>query len=281
MSRPDALVREQAAPATSARPAAGAGPARPSRTLVILPALNEEAALSAVLRELRRTLPDLDVLVVDDGSTDGTAAVARSEGVPVAVLPFNLGVGGALQTGFRYALAHGYERAIQFDADGQHDPTQVPALLAALDHGADLVIGSRFAAPEKGSAYDVGRLRGGAMGILRVAVRLLSGRSFSDTSSGFRAFSAPLLAFYAAEYPNEYLGDTVEALLLACQAGFRVVEVPVSMRVRAAGTPSTQNLRLAYHYLRALLSLLSRAPIRRRERAERARLAQAARGHRP
>jgi len=237
-----------------------------ARTLVILPALNEEAALAAVLRELATACPHLDVLVVDDGSTDATAEVARAEGVPVAVLPFNLGVGGALQTGFRYAVVHGYGRAIQFDADGQHDPTQVPALLAALDEGADLVIGSRFAAPQEGSEYDVGRLRGGAMGILRLAVRLLSGRSFSDTSSGFRAFSAPLLAFYAANYPNEYLGDTVEALLLACHAGFRVVEVPVSMRVRAAGTPSTQSFRLAYHYLRALLSMLSQAPIRRRPR---------------
>jgi glycosyltransferase involved in cell wall biosynthesis len=243
--------------------------ARSARTLVILPALNEEAALSGVLRELAVTCPQLDVLVVDDGSTDRTAEVARAEGVPVAILPFNLGVGGALQTGFRYAVAHGYGRAIQFDADGQHDPSQVPALLAALDEGADLVIGSRFAAPEAGSEYDVGRLRGGAMGVLRLAVRLLSGRRFTDTSSGFRAFSAPLLEFYAAEYPNEYLGDTVEALLLACQAGFRVVEVPVSMRVRAAGTPSTQNLKLIYHYLRALLSLMSRTPIRRRERAMR------------
>src|SRR5215212_2473483 len=238
-----------------------------ARTLVILPAFNEEEALSAVLKELAVTCPQLDVLVVDDGSTDRTAEVARAEGVTVAVLPFNLGVGGALQTGFRYAVSHGYGRAIQFDADGQHDPSQVPALLAALDEGADLVIGSRFAAPEAGSEYDVGRLRGGAMGILRLAVRILSGRSFSDTSSGFRAFSAPLLAFYAAEYPNEYLGDTVEALLLACQAGFRVVEVPVSMRERAGGKPSTQNLKLIYHYLRALLSLLSRAPICRRERA--------------
>ena len=254
--------------------AAAPAPAPPSssaRTLVILPALNEEAALSAVLKELASTLPQLDVLVVDDGSTDGTADVARAEGVAVAVLPFNLGVGGALQTGFRYAVAHGYERAIQFDADGQHDPSQVPALLAALDEGADLVVGSRFAAPEAGLEYDVGRLRGTAMGVLRLAVRLLSGRRFTDTSSGFRAFSAPLLHFYAAEYPNEYLGDTVEALLLACQAGFRVAEVPVSMRVRAAGTPSTQNLKLIYHYLRALLSLLSRTPIRRRERAMRRR----------
>ena len=107
------------------------------------------------------------------------------------------------------------------------------------------------------------------MGILRGAVRVLSGRRFTDTSSGFRAFSSRMLAFYAVDYPNEYLGDTVEALLLACQAGFDVVEVPVSMRVRAAGLPSTRNLRLAYHYLRALLSLLSRAPVRRSERARR------------
>ena len=255
----------------TAAPAPTSPAARSARTLVILPALNEEAALSAVLRELAVTCPQLDVLVVDDGSTDRTAEVGRAEGVPVAVLPFNLGVGGALQTGFRYAVTHGYGRAIQFDADGQHDPSQVPALLAALDEGADLVIGSRFAAPDAGSKYDVGRLRGGAMGVLRMAVRLLSGRRFTDTSSGFRAFSAPLLEFYAAEYPNEYLGDTVEALLLACQAGFRVVEVPVSMRVRAAGTPSTQNLKLIYHYLRALLSLMSRTPIRRRERAMRRR----------
>lgn len=233
-----------------------------ARTLVILPAFNEEEALAGVLDELARQCPDLDVLVVDDGSSDRTTDVARAHGVPVAVLPFNLGVGAALQTGFRYAVSHGYGRAIQFDADGQHDPTQVPALLAALDEGADLVIGSRFAAPQAGTEYEVGRMRGGAMAILRVAVRLLSGRRFSDTSSGFRAFSAPLLSFYAADYPNEYLGDTVEALLLACQAGFHVVEVPVTMRVRAGGTPSTRNVRLAYHYLRVLLSLLSRAPVR-------------------
>jgi len=255
-------VRDDVTPAPASLPMS-------ARTLVILPALNEEEALAGVLGELACECPELDVLVVDDGSSDGTSEVARAHGVPVAVLPFNLGVGGALQTGFRYAVAHGYGRAIQFDADGQHDPTQVPALLAALDDGADLVIGSRFAAPDPdaGSEYDVGRMRGGAMGILRVAVRMLSGRRFSDTSSGFRAFSAPLLSFYAADYPNEFLGDTVEALLLACQAGFKVVEVPVTMRVRAAGTPSTKNVRLAYHYLRVLLSLLSRAPVRRRNRA--------------
>jgi glycosyltransferase involved in cell wall biosynthesis len=256
LSRTEDFVRDPAAPSPPFR-----------KTLAILPAFNEEEALPGVLTELRSCWPQIDILVVDDGSTDDTAAVARRSGVRVAVLPFNLGIGGALQAGFRYAVQHGYERAIQFDADGQHDPTQIPALLNALDQGADLVVGSRFAAPEAGSRYDVGRLRGGAMGLMRFAVRILSGRSFTDTSSGFRGFSASLLSFYAGGYPNEYLGDTVEALLLACQAGFEVVEVPVSMRVRAGGRPSTRNVRLAYHYLRALLCLLSRAPIRRRDRA--------------
>ncbi len=235
------------------------------RLLVIVPALNEEASLPAVLQELRAwsrsaDVP-IDVLVVDDGSTDTTAAVARAEGVAVAPLPFNLGVGGALQTGFRYAVRNRYDRAVQFDADGQHDASQIPVLLAALDDGADLVVGSRFSSPA--GSYDVGRMRGGAMRGLRITVRLIGGRSFSDASSGFRAFSAPLLEFFARRYPSYYLGDTAEALLLACQAGFKVVEVPVTMRARTGGTPSSRSVKLAFHYFRAIVSMASRAPLRR------------------
>ena len=234
------------------------------RLLVIVPALNEEASLTAVLRELHgwsagAAVP-MDVLVVDDGSVDATAAVARAEGATVAPLPFNLGVGGALQTGFRYAVRNRYDRAIQFDADGQHDASQIPALLAALDDGADLVVGSRFSAP---TGYEIGRMRSCAMRGLRISVRLLGGRSFSDASSGFRGFSAPVLRFFAGRYPSYYLGDTAEALLLACQAGFEVVEVPVRMRTRAGGTPSTRSIKLAFDYLRAIVSMASRAPIRR------------------
>jgi glycosyltransferase involved in cell wall biosynthesis len=236
------------------------------RLLVIVPALNEEASLPAVLRELRAWSSTagvaVDILVVDDGSTDTTASVARAEGATVAPLPFNLGVGGALQTGFRYAVRNRYERAIQFDADGQHDASQIPALLAALDAGADLVIGSRFSTSSS-TGYDVGRMRSGAMRGLRIAVRLLGGRSFSDASSGFRGFSAPLLEFFAGRYPSYYLGDTAEALLLACQAGFDVVEVPVTMRTRAGGIPSTRSVKLAFHYLRAIVSMASRMPLRR------------------
>jgi glycosyltransferase involved in cell wall biosynthesis len=235
------------------------------RTLVIIPAYNEEAALAGVLAELAEQVPDIDVLVVDDGSTDRTAEVARAAGVAVARLPFNLGIGGALRTGFRYAVRRGYERAVQFDADGQHDAAEIPRLLAALDGGADLVIGSRFA--DGGSPYEVGRVRRLAMRLLHLGVRALSGRRFSDTSSGFRAFSRRMLEHFAAHYPVDYM-DSVEALLIACAAGMRVEEVPVRMRVRAAGAPSNRSFKLVYHYLRLLVVMASSAGRRSRRPTE-------------
>lgn len=232
-------------------------------TLIIIPAFNEEEALPAVLDELRATHPDLHILVVDDGSVDATSDIAQRAGVAIATLPFNLGVGGALRTGFRYALRHGYDRAIQLDADGQHDPGEIGSLLEALDGGAELAIGSRFRAAE--TSYHVGWTRGSAMWVLRQLVSALSGQSVTDTSSGFRAFSRPTLELFARSYPVEYLGDTVEALLLASYAGLAVVEVPVQMRRRTGGEASTHSLRLAYHYLRLLATVaITAAPRRRR-----------------
>lgn len=230
-------------------------------TLVVIPAYNEEAALPGVLAELRSAVPDHDVLVVDDGSTDGTSTVAREAGVRVARLPFNLGIGGALRTGFRYAADHGYQRVVQFDADGQHDATAIARLHVALDGGADMVVGSRFADEEVD--YDVGHVRGGAMGFLRVVIHLLSGRRFTDTSSGFRGFGPKALRFFSRTYPAEYM-DSVEALILAAYAGLSVEEVPTPMHSRVAGQPSTRSLRLIYHYLRVLLVLLISASVRRR-----------------
>src|SRR4051812_27335354 len=207
---------------------------RRSRTLIIIPAYNEEAALPGVLEELADVVPEHDVLVVVDGATDSTADVARQAGVVVAELPYNLGIGGALRTGFRYAAQRGYERAVQFDADGQHDPTEIKTLLDALDDGAQLVIGTRFARSETETAdYEVGRVRRGAMGLLRFSFQVLSGHKFSDTSSGFRGFSQPVIEYFSRTYPVEYM-DSVEALLLACFAGFSVVEVPTTMRSRSA-----------------------------------------------
>lgn len=237
------------------------------RTLVVIPALNEEDALPAVLKDLAARVPEHDVLVVDDGSLDRTAAVAREAGVAVASLPFNLGIGGALRTGFRFAVEQDYDRVVQFDGDGQHDPDEIATLLSALDDGADLVVGSRFA-PEE-TCYEVSRIRSGAMGLLRTVVRLLSGQRFSDTSSGFRAFSRPMLELFARRYPAEYM-ESVEALLLACYAGFTIVETPVAMRHRSAGVASNRNLRLLYNFTRLMIVMVTTAPVRGRK-ARRAR----------
>ncbi len=234
---------------------AGAAGSPLGRTLVLIPAYNEAEALPAVLDELARERPDLDVLVVSDGSTDGTARVARAAGVAVVELPFNLGIGGALRTGFRYAVDHGYDAAVQFDADGQHDPHAVQRLLDDVASGADLVIGSRFIA---GGAptYRVGRVRRIAMRGLQRVVRVLVGREFTDTSSGFRGFSSAMLSFFALNYPVEYM-DSVEALVLAVNAGYDVREIAVDMRGRTGGAPSTRGWRLAYYYARLLVVLLT------------------------
>ena len=242
-----------------------------TRTLVIIPALNEEEALPGVLDDLRRHAPRCDVMVIDDGSIDDTAKVARAGGARCISLPFNMGVGTALRTGFRFASRNGYDRVVQTDADGQHDPAQIGRLLAAIDNGADLAIGSRFLAQD--GHYEVGATRGLAMGILRQVTLLLLGRRIIDSTSGFRAFSAPLVRTFGSTYPREFLSDTVEALLLAGYGGFRVVEVPVRMRERAGGTPSHRSVRLGYHYLRLLVVLGLTASLDARRVARRERMA--------
>ncbi len=226
-------------------------------TLVVVPAYQEEQALPGTLKELHDVVPELDVLVVDDGSRDATAKVAAAAtDVTVARLPFNLGVGAAVRTGLRYAVDNGYQRVVVVDADGQHDPATIATLLGALDDGADMVIGSRFAG---GSSFDVGRARGRAMKSLHRVVRWQTGQSFTDTTSGFRAFDAPVVAMLARDYPVEYLADTVEVLLMVCRAGYKVVEVPVAMRTRAGGQPSARHLQLAYNYLRLMIGIVASA----------------------
>ena len=232
-----------------------------SGALVIIPAWNEQDALPATLAELQRALPDLDVLVVSDGSTDATAAIARAAGVAVAELPFNLGIGGALQTGFRYAVRHGYRRAVQFDADGQHDPHEIAKLFGALDAGADLAVGTRFG--NGGTAeYRIGPARRLAMHALRVTMNAMTHQHFSDTSSGFRAFDGDALTLFAATYPQEFM-DSTESLLQVCNAGLRAVEVPTVIRERQAGTASTRHVRLVYHYVRLLVTMCSQYSPRR------------------
>lgn len=242
-----------------------------ARTLVIIPALNEEAALPTVVRDLLTHVPDCDLLVIDDGSTDQTASVARAAGARVVSLPFNMGVGTALRTGFRYAERHGYERVVQTDADGQHDAAQIRALVRELDAGADLVIGSRFLSGD--GHYRVELSRGLAMSMLRVCTRVLIGRTIADSTSGFRGFSRPLIEQFSHTYPREFLSDTVEALLMAGYGGHRIVEVPVTMRHRVAGEPSHRSMKLAYHYLRLLVVMVLTVSLSGRRAARKAMVA--------
>ena len=234
----------------------------PPGGVAIIPAFDEEQSIVETLRQLRASVPDVTVVVVDDGSTDRTGELARAHGATVLTMPFNVGIGGALRAGFRWADEHGASWAVQVDADGQHDPAQIHRIVAPIADDADLVVGSRFAGR---GTYEAGAVRRQAMSLLTITLRVLSGRSFTDTSSGFRAFSPRALRYFARHYPAEYM-ESVEALLMACYAGLRVVEVPVTMRTRSGGTASTRRFRLVYHYLRIYAVLFSSASRRRRPR---------------
>lgn len=222
------------------------------RTLVVLPALNEEKSIAEVIREVREALPGTRCLVVDDGSTDGTAAVARAAGAEVASLPYNLGVGGAMRVGFNYALANGIDNVVQVDADGQHDPANVIALVEALET-ADLVLGARFAGT---GDYDVRGPRRWAMRILATMLSRITGARLTDATSGFKASGPKAVRLFATHYPAEYLGDTIEALVIAARAGCVVTQVPVAMRPRSGGVPSHNPLKSAAYLGRACMALV-------------------------
>jgi glycosyltransferase involved in cell wall biosynthesis len=222
------------------------------RVLIIIPALNEGESIGKVITEVRTELPAVDVLVVDDGSTDDTAHVARAAGAVVTSLPYNLGVGGAMRLGYRYAYRNDYDIAIQVDADGQHDPRYVPELIGALD-GADLVMGARFAGV---GDYRVRGPRAWAMKMLSMVLSLLARTRLTDTTSGFRACGRPLIEMFARFYPVEYLGDTIETNVWAIRRGYKLRQVPVAMRVRMAGTPSASPLKATIYLFRAMITLL-------------------------
>jgi glycosyltransferase involved in cell wall biosynthesis len=221
------------------------------RVLVVVPAFNEAGTVGQVVAEVRAAQPGADVLVVDDGSGDATATVAERAGALVCRLPYNLGVGGAMRAGYRYAMRRGYDAVVQVDADGQHDAAYIEALLEALAD-ADVVIGARFAGVGDYPAHGPRRW---AMLLLAAALSRLAGHRLSDVTSGFRAADRRAMAVFATHYPAEYLGDTVESLVIALRTGCRVAQVPVAMRSRAAGRASQSPVRTTVYLGRAVVAL--------------------------
>lgn len=229
------------------------------KLLVIIPALNEAQTIATVIANAKAALPGVDVLVVNDGSTDETTAVARKAGAIVAELPFNLGVGGAIRTGLRYAREHGYEAAAQIDADGQHDPGHLPELLAKLDQ-ADMVIGARFAGV---GSYTAQGPRKWAMTMLAKSLSAYVGTALTDTTSGFRVFGPKAIALLSHTMPAEYLGDTLDAIVSTHKAGLIITQVPVEMYARQGGTPSANTITSTIYLARAVIACglaMSRKP---------------------
>ena len=222
------------------------------RRLAIVPALNEADSVGRVVDEIRAADSGFDILVVDDGSRDETAEVALAHGARVVRLPFNLGIGGAVQTGYRYAREHSYDVAVQIDADGQHDPAELRALLAPLAAGeADVAIGSRFADVR---SYRMPATRRIGTRVFATLISLVVGQRVADTTSSFRAVSRRAIRLFAADYPHGFL-ETVEATVFAARHGLRIVEVPVRMRARASGRSSLTAPLSAFYTAKVLVAI--------------------------
>lgn len=222
------------------------------RVLIIVPAFNEERSLRLVAEDLRRHAPWADVCVVDDASTDETAKVARELGLQTLQLPVNLGIGGAVQTGYLAARQRDYDVAVQFDGDGQHDASSLDQILDPIRSGkADLVIGSRFLANEGFRSTALRRL---GIRYLSWITRLRCSVSIADVTSGYRAAARPAIELFARHYPADY--PEPEAVALASRAGLRVQEVAARMRERAHGSSSITLGRSLYYFVKVSLALL-------------------------
>jgi hypothetical protein len=229
------------------------------KKIAIVPAFNEEGAIGQVIDELRAFDAEFAVVVIDDASQDATADRARERGAHVVVLPFNLGIGGAVQTGFRYAAENGYELAARVDGDGQHDPAELAGLVRVVLAGdADICVGSRFAGAD---GYRSSATRRIGIRILARTVSLLTGQRVTDTTSGFQVLNRKAIELFADDYPHDY--PEVEAALMLHKHRLRLAEVPVTMRERVAGRSSIRGLRTVYYMAKVMLAILIGA-LRRR-----------------
>lgn len=208
--------------------------------------------MAQVLTEIHTVLPEANLLVVNDSSMDRTSETAREAGAIVLDLAVNLGIGGAMQAGYRFANKMGYDYAVQVDADGQHDPKEIPQILTPVMEGkADIAIGSRY---QFQTGYRSPRMRRVGSWFFSIAVSTIVGQRIADTTSGFRAVNRRVILFYSEQYPQDY--PEVEAVVMLHRAGFSLLEVPVSMRPRIGGDTSISPLKAVYYMVKVPLAIL-------------------------
>lgn len=222
------------------------------KTLVLIPAYNEAACIAGVIADIRRAVPEYDILVVNDGSEDETAAVAKTAGASAVSHPFNMGYGVTIQTGYKYAYSNGYDFIIQIDGDGQHDPACIPSLLKpVLDGEVDFALGSRFLGV---GDYKPNWTRNLGIVLFRTLVSWRTGQRISDSTSGYQAFNRDVIHFFTSEaFPNDY--PDADVLITLHRAGFSITEVPVRMFTNAAGTSMHSGIRPLYYVFKMLLSI--------------------------
>jgi hypothetical protein len=224
------------------------------RCLAIIPAYNESASVSDVVVSLRRNAPDFEALVVDDGSTDDTAAMARAAGARVIRHPFNLGIGGAVQSGYRFALENQYDIAVQIDGDGQHDTRHLAEFVEYLRRNPhiDMVTGSRFL-DSSGEGYRSSASRRAGIRIFSKVLSLITRRRVTDPTSGFRMTTRRGICLFANDYPHDY--PEVEAVLMVHAHRLESAELPVRMRARTGGTSSIGSTQSVYYMIKVLLAI--------------------------
>ena len=222
------------------------------RVLVIIPAYNEEATIGSVVSRIKMNTPFADILVVNDASTDNTAWKAQVSGANVVNLPFNLGIGGAMQTGYLYASRKNYDIAVQVDGDGQHDPIYINRLLQpVLTNTADMAIGSRFVTR---TSYQSSFARRMGITFFSMLVNLITGKKVKDTTSGFRVVNRTIINYFAETYPPDY--PEVDVLVKLHKKGYKICEIPVEMYERRGGKSSITPLRSIYYMVKVSLSLI-------------------------
>jgi len=222
-----------------------------SRLLILIPAYNEEGAIGGVVNEVRAVMPGVPILVVDDCSTDATIHTARAAGARVLPLPHHLGLGGAVQAGYRLAFELDFDYVIRVDGDGQHDPRDIPKMLETLEgEKCEMVIGSRFV---DGSGEHTGFVRAAAIVFFRAILRPILGRPVHDPTSGFVGVNRTALSLFSRSFPLEY--PEIEALVVLQRKRFRFVEVPCRMRPRRTGRSTITPFRSLYYMVHVLLGV--------------------------